>query len=545
MNRALRAESAASTLARLDTSRMLMRLINTAYTNRYASISATIKLSTLGQMVEIDGECIAELKVDSELWMLFNAFAGTKMFDGQLKELVQSSMNIEEVKRGNAFIDIYRRATASTSSASTADIIVFAKTMFDVCIGMATVLVQEEMLLSTADFEAQLTLKAGRENDTNDVDAKNILTFLQTSCIDTTPRTWFASAYPHFIKNPLLLVQTLLTKTPAFIAYMPGCLGDSCAEISAYIINSMLVIDKSITTTRYMIQNSTGDSTQVFIRRLALFIFKTAALGGFSTSSAADVREIHQSIQAVVDGDKLKETMLTYNATTKKRLSPATAAGIDQKYADILARVKAMDRIYALPSGPSGPTGPSAAAAATAATAHMMELSLEEIESDVQALIAMIESAPRKNFEKIELASRYNRVAVEDGLLLDVALSNRAATLAATESVKAICDAQVASLTAVVAKCAKTVEAAEKGDAAAKQKEDGAKADKSDAEKKIKKLTESAKAMSKQIDALNKQQDADTKRKELSIKTISHNAAVIAGGSAKAMVWPAAAVGTA
>jgi hypothetical protein len=323
MNSALMNEPAACTLSRMDAARMLSRLIDTAYTDRYAAIGCTIRLTRLlDDAAVIDNAVIAELKADSTLWTLFNALAGTKMYEGQLKELGQRSMTADEVIRGNAFIEIYRKACKQRYQPTAADIILFAKTMLEVCTGMASVLVQNKLVTQTS----QLTLRSGREID-SDIDVEKILTFLQTSCVGTTPRTWVASAYPHFIKNPLLLVQTLLAKPAAFAAFMPGFPRKDVAE---YIVESMLVIDKAVTTTRYSVKHAkSADAEHVFIQKLALFIFKTTAQGGLAVQEA-DHSAARYSRIATEDG-------LLLGASIKARAATLAGAEIIKAVCDAQA----------------------------------------------------------------------------------------------------------------------------------------------------------------------------------------------------------------
>jgi hypothetical protein len=526
LNEALKSESSDCTLARMYNARLLSRYINDAYVEAAAGIS--LRLSKLvDESIDIDDAVIAELKPLPSLWTLFNAFAGTKMFEGQLKELGAGAVYADEVKRGNAFIELYQRSCLEPAAHSlrTTDIVVFSKTMFDICMGIATVLVNSKAVHAGDALEPTLTLKASAwRKDDNDIDSEKILTFLQQSCRGTAPKTWFASACPHFIKNPLLLVQTLLTKTSAFSAYMPGSLGNSCGDISKYIIDSMFVIDKTIAVARH---------SQKFIQGLALFIFKTAAQGGFHESDDVVVNRIKELHKHIQDVSKLKAAV---DAAQKKKTSPEVAADVYKRYADISARVGSMDKLY------TSFVDSHEDSHIAAYTAQILESAATEIEADVGALLAMIDSAPHSNHENLANAAAYTRAATEEGAVLDIAISSREPTIAAATAVKAVCDGQITSYTAQIERCAKTIEAGEKGDATAiaKQKAavDAAKADKTDYAKKVKKLTQNIAAVTTQIDALTTLQDTDAKRKELIAATIAHNSRIISGGVGTPMVWP-------
>lgn len=541
LNYALKSESSDGTLTRMYNTRLLSRLIDAAYIDAANGINIRLT-SLLDESIDIDDAVIAELKQHPNLWMLFNAFAGTNMFEGQLKELGQEAVFADEVKRGNAFIEIYRKACqpTSTNNATTSDIVIFSKTMFDICMGMATVLVNTKALASTDALESQLTLKASAwRKDDIDIDTEKILTFLQQSCMGTAPKTWFASAYPHFIKNPLLIVQTLLTKTAAFSAYMPGSLGNSCAEISKYIIESMFVIDKTIAVAKHSASNTRNKNTeQKFIQTLALFIFKTAAQGGFHVSDDEGVKRIQELHRTIQDVSRLKAAV--DGASQKKKLSPDVIADISKRYAEILARVKAMDKVYA------SFVDSNADSHIARYTTQILETAAAEIDSEVHALFAIIETAPRSNHEKLANAAAYNKSATDEAALLDIVIKNRETTLAASNSIKSVCDTQIASYKAQIDKANKFIETIEKGDpsAAAKQKTavDQAKTDKAELEKKTKKLNENAASVTAQIEALKTMQDDDKKRKALIDTTIDHNNKIIAGASGKPMIWPPAVV---
>jgi predicted nucleic acid-binding Zn-ribbon protein len=143
-------------------------------------------------------------------------------------------------------------------------------------------------------------------------------------------------------------------------------------------------------------------------------------------------------------------------------------------------------------------------------------------------------------------AAAYNKSAADEAALLDIVIKNRETTLAASNSIKSVCDTQIASYKAQIDKANKFIEAIEKGDpsAAAKQKTavDQAKTDKAELEKKTKKLNENAASVTAQIEALKTMQDDDKKRKVLIDTTIDHNNKIIAGASGKPMIWPPAVV---
>jgi hypothetical protein len=526
LNYALKSEPADGTLSRMYTARMLSRVINAAYMD-HLTPAITRLTDLLDESIVVDDAAIAELRADSGLWMLFNALAGTKLFEEQLKELGQSAVYADEVKRGVAFIEMYQRACLRSGTATSAEIVNFSKTMFDICMGTATVLVDSKELVATDALEPQLTLKAAAwRKDDNDIDTDRILNFLQHSCLGTAPKTWFASAYPHFIKNPLLLVQMLLSKTSAFSAYMPGFLGNSGGEISKYILESMFVIDKTIAVVQHSATNDRNPNTeQKFIQILALFMFKTAAQGGFRPPSGDDVvrriQELHKTIQA---------TAARLNVSGKKKMSPDVVASIDLKIADIVARVKSADKVFAsfLDAKEDGIAN---------YTAHLLETAAADIDDEVNALLAMVDAAPRNS--KPAVAGGYSKLATEEGVVIDLAIKSRTATLAAATGVKTVCDGQLATFNTALDKCIKLIDAAAAGgDAAAKQKADNAKTEKADLEKKIRKLTDNTTAVKHQIDELTKLQDEDKGRKDLIAQTIEHNAKVVSSGSGKPMPWP-------
>ena len=537
LNFALRNEPSDCTLTRMYNTRHLSRLIDEAYEK--AANGHDLRLSNLlDEGIDIDDAVIAELKPHPELWMMFNAFAGAKLFEGYLKALCQEAVYGDEVRRGNAFIEIYRKACQTTTTATSSDVVIFSKTMFDICIGMANVLVSNKSLVESDALDDRLSLESSAwGKDDIDIDADKILTFLQRSCMGTAPKTWFASAYPHFIKKPLLLVQTLLTKTSAFRAYMPGMLGDSCGEISRYIIDSMFVIDKTIAVAQHSASNAFNrNREQKFILTVALFIFKTAAQGGFHVSDddiVKRIQELHKSIQNV-------STLNAAVTAQRKNIGPDVAADIAKRHAEIMARIKSADKVYASFVDAKG--DPRIASY----TAQILENAAAEIDGETTALCNIIESAPRSKHEKIASATEYSKAAADEDKMLDLVIKNREATIVASKEIRLSFDNQLSSYTSQLDKATKFIEAGVKGDAAvvAKNKPavDSAAIEKKRLEASIKQLGENIASATAPIETLGAMQTADAKRRVLIAETIAHNKNIIAGGSGKPMVWPPAAV---
>jgi hypothetical protein len=533
LNFALKSEPSDGTLTRMYNTRKLSRLIDEAYEE--AANGLRLRLTSLSEeSIDIDDAVIAELKPHPQLWMMFNAYAGTKLFEGYLKALGQEAVYGDEVKRGNAFIDIYRKACHTTNTSTSSDVVIFSKTMFDICMGMATVLVSNKLLVASDVLETKLSLDASAwGNDDIDIDADKILNFLQRSCMGTAPKTWFASAYPHFIKKPLLIVQTLLTKTSAFSAYMPGMLGDACGEISKYIIDSMFVIDKTVAVAQHSASNPSNKNTeQKFILTVALFIFKTAAQGGFHVSDDDTVKRIQALHKSIQDVSVLDAAV----AGQKKKIGPGVVADIAKRHAEIMARVKSADKVYASFVDAKG--DPRIASY----TAQLLENAAAEIDGETNALCAIVETAPRSNHEKIANATEYNKSAADEDRVLDIVIKNREATLAASKAISSAFEKQLSSYTSQLRKADDFIEAGEKGDAAAVAKNkpgvESAKDEKKRLVSNIQKLGENIANAAAPIDALNAMQTDDAKRRALIAETIAHNKRIIAGASGKPMVWP-------
>jgi hypothetical protein len=539
LNFALRSEPPDCTLTRMYNTRNLSRLIDDAYEK--AANGHDLRLTNLlDESIDIDDAVIAELKPHPDLWMMFNAYAGTKLFEGYLKALCQEAVYGDEVKRGNAFIEIYRKACQTTTTATSSDVVIFSKTMFDICMGMATVLVSNKLLVESDVLDTRLSLDSSAwGKDDIDIDADKILTFLQRSCMGTAPKTWFASAYPHFIKKPLLIVQTMLTKTSAFRAYMPGMLGDSCSEISRYIIDSMFVIDKTIAVAQHSASNAFNrNKEQKFILTVALFIFKTAAQGGFHVSdddTVKRIQELHKSIQNV---SKLNAAAAA--ASQKKKIGPDVVADIAKRHAEIMARVKSADKVYASFVDAKG--DPRIASY----TAQILENAAAEIDGETTALHAIIDTAPRSKHEKIANATENNKSAADEDKMLDLVIKNREATIVASKEIRSAFDSQLSSYTAQLEKAKKFIDAGEKGDAAtiAKNKPsvDSATTEKKRLETSIQQLGENIASATAPLESLSAMQTADANRRVLIAETIAHNNKIIAGASGKPMVWPPAAV---
>ena len=297
----------------------------------------------------------------------------------------------------------------------------------------------------------------------------------------------------------------------------------------------MFVIDKTIAVAKHSASNPRNKNTeQKFILTVALFIFKTAAQGGFHVSDDDTVKRIQELHKSIQDVSSLKAAVA--GANQKKKIGPDVVADIAKRYAEILAHVKSAAKVYASFVDAKG--DPRIASY----TAQILENTSAEIDGETSALYAIIETAPRSNHEKIANATEYNKCAADEDKVLDIAIKNREATLAASKEISSAFEKQLSSYTSQLGKANKFIEGGEKGDASAIAKNkpavDSAKDEKKRLETNIQKLGENIANATAPIDTLNAMQTADTKRRGLIAETIAHNKKIIAGASGKPMVWP-------
>ena len=215
----------------------------------------------------------------------------------------------------------------------------------------------------------------------------------------------------------------------------------------------MFVIDKTVAVAQHSASNPSNKNTeQKFILTVALFIFKTAAQGGFHVSDDDTVKRIQALHKSIQDVSVLDAAV----AGQKKKIGPGVVADIAKRHAEIMARVKSADKVYASFVDAKG--DPRIASY----TAQLLENAAAEIDGETNALCAIVETAPRSNHEKIANATEYNKSAADEDRVLDIVIKNREATLAASKAISSAFEKQLSSYTSELRKADDFIEAGEK-----------------------------------------------------------------------------------
>jgi hypothetical protein len=280
LNQAIREESAEGTKKRMLAMTQLKVAIQAkvVYLARLLHRDVQDVLADLAALdVTTHATTVDALKLHKDIWTRHMAFVGACVLEQKLSVLNVRTAMEEDMKRGDAFIALYQNPKDDPALA--------ARTLFDVCVGAAKVLLESKFIQQGDHdkFYSQILRHESKGTDEGTLDIQKIQNFMLRNCKGTAPETWFRSAHASFVRHPMDMVCALLNNPAAFAPLLPN----DTASLSEYISNSAFVLDQYLA----MINKLYADTEYADPIKpledncfaLALFIYKTAAGGGIET----------------------------------------------------------------------------------------------------------------------------------------------------------------------------------------------------------------------------------------------------------------------